>query len=228
AWRLVSGLGYFRLMDGLFGLNAAPYHWVTLALHALNAGLVFVLGRRLGLSPGPSALGAVIFGGPVAHFDAIFAVTGVGELMSAALILVALLVALPPRGAAAAPWRAWGVTVAYGLALLCKETVLLFPLLLWALGRLEPRAARNALVPPIVVGLIYVGSFWLGDPFGLRSGGLERSPYRPDLGAGLVQAWATYVAWLFDTVSFALTDLTDQVRPHLEGWLLTALLVAMV
>jgi hypothetical protein len=228
AWRLLSGPGYFRLMDVLFGLNPVPYHVVTLALHALNAALTYRLARRVGLSPGAAAFGAVFFAGHIAHFDAIYAVTGAGELLAAALVLVGLLAALPTPGRDPAPWRSWVVTACYAAALLSKETVVLFPALLALAARLRPSVARAALLPCAALGALYLASFWLGDPFGFRGEGIVRNPYQPAWGVPLLQAWATHVSWTFHALYFALGDLNDSVGPHPEGWVASAAAAALL
>src|SRR5258708_314346 len=46
---ITKGL-YFLVMWAMFGVNAVPYHVVSLALHAGNSILVGVLLRRLGVS----------------------------------------------------------------------------------------------------------------------------------------------------------------------------------
>ncbi len=222
-WRPLSGEGYFRAMDLLFGLDPRPYHGVTLALHALDVVLAFFLARRVGLSRASAALAASFFAGHGALFDAIFAITGVGELMSAAWIMAALLVALPGRKEQAAkPWRAAVVALCYAAALLSKESVVLFPVLLAWVVRFWPNGARRALWPCAILAALYLASFWAGDPFGMRIEGPSRNPYRPLWGGELLRVWASYAAWTMHTVYGLRLDLSDVVAAHPGGWMATS------
>src|SRR5262249_37844878 len=146
-WRTLSYDGYYRVMDTLFGIDPLPYRVVGLALHAINAVLFALLALRLGLSRAATFAAAMFFAPHHAHFDTLFAIASISELLAAAFVLLALWLALPPVGQSAGTAREIGVTVAFAAALLSKETVVLFPALLWLVGRVRPGAARRAVIP---------------------------------------------------------------------------------
>ncbi len=227
AWRLLSYDVYFRLMDSLFGMNPLPYRVVALSLHATNSALACLLARRVGLGPGPALIAGVLFAAHYAHFDALFAVASIGELMAAGLVLAALLAALPPDGPAAR-WRSWAVALCYTAALLSKETVVFLPLLLWLLPRLWPNAARRAWLPCAAIGAFYLVFFWATDPFGVHAAGAERNPYRFSADPSLLLTWPTYLNWALRTVGLRANDLYDGVASHPEGWAFTVGLVALL
>ena len=201
-WRWLSGDLYFRLGDHLFGLDPRPYRAVALGLHAINAGLVAILARRLGLGAAAALFGAAFFASHYAHFDALYSVAGAGELLAATFAMLALIVALPGERGAQARWRAPVVLLCYVVALSSKENVLLLPALIWLANRMRPSSARIAIIPTAILGALYVARFMMMNPFGAWGAGAEANAYRMNLGSTLLETWSTYLAWslgLFDT-----------------------------
>jgi hypothetical protein len=221
-WRTLSYDGYYRVMDALFGLDPWPYRVVGLALHAINAVLFTLLGLRLGLSRAATFATAMFFAAHNAHFDTLFAIASISELLAAMFVLVALWLALPPEGSTAGTAREIGVVAAFAAALLSKETVVLFPALLWLMGRVRPGTARRAVIPCAILAVIYLVVFWITDPVGSLHAPRGANVYEPRVSWGLLGAWATYQAWCVHLFNFQASDLHDRIALHPEGWLVTA------
>ncbi|HEU5011163.1 MAG TPA: hypothetical protein VFT66_01375 [Roseiflexaceae bacterium] len=78
----------FWAQTTLFGLDARPFHMVSMALHALNAGLLGWLAWRLGVNRWGALLAAAIVALHPAPFEAVVWVSAQSELLAAALLLI--------------------------------------------------------------------------------------------------------------------------------------------
>ncbi|MCI0340872.1 MAG: hypothetical protein L0216_06915 [Planctomycetales bacterium] len=138
SWRPVA-TGVHLLEFAAFGGSAAALHAVSVAVHALCAGLLGRLLIVLGLAPGPALLGAALFAVHPAIAEAVTLASFREDLLATAFLLVgALLAARGPGG----PGRATALGAATALALGSKESALAFPAIYaavaWARGRLRP------------------------------------------------------------------------------------------
>jgi len=170
---------FYLLTHGLFGLESWAYHMVNVLLHGANTALVFVLARKLcvsplhlatatpcsGTPPAGRALSAPLVAGllfavhPI-QTESVAWISGLPELSFTFFTLSSLCLYLAtgrhPRCTLAAS------TAAFALALLCKETALVLPALLVAYEAAFPvpgRPLRKALgrcVPFAVVAVAYL------------------------------------------------------------------------
>jgi len=173
------GAAYYRpivisslaLNGRLFGWGAAGFHVVNVLLHAVNAGLVLALARRLG-HPGPAALSAALLFAlhPVAAWPVASIVARV-DLLAALFVLLAWLAteadATGPAGGEVSA-RRHGALLAgslFFLALLSKESALAF-LAVPVLGLRRMKEARSGWEGAAACGfavLIWVAiRRWLG------------------------------------------------------------------
>jgi tetratricopeptide (TPR) repeat protein len=141
-WVPVTWLS-FALDHALWGPHAAGYHRTNVLLHAVNAGLVFVLAARLlrratGWPDGVCRLGAfaaaLLWGVHPTRVEAVSWLTGRRDVLSGFFLLLSVL-AYVRATAPAARRRAWliGALVAYALALGSKAVVMVLPVALVAL-----------------------------------------------------------------------------------------------
>lgn len=148
-------------LDWLGGLGAPGFHATNVALHALNACLVFGLGRSL-LGRGPGALaGALLFALHPVQTEAVAYVCGRSMSLMATFSLGALLLHFRPVAAGRALARRVGAPLLFGLALLVRETALTLPLAALLLERVRGRswgAALRALGPLGAVALLALGA----------------------------------------------------------------------
>lgn len=192
---LTKGL-YFLVAWPLFGLHAAPYHVVSILLHGLNAVLIAVLLRRLGVSRGVSRVVAVFFAFNVAFMEAIAWISCVQQLISGIFMLLALIAgvdAIEGRGRRARVATA----VFYVLALASYEQTMAVPLVLlaWQWSRRGFRSmvdtARGPLLASIVLMLAYA-VFMFGAK-GLPPSG----PYSMHVGRNVLDNLRTYTGLAF-------------------------------
>ncbi len=220
-WRTLSYDAYYRVMDACFGLDGTPYRIVGLALHALNAALAMALALRLGLSRAAAFAATVFFAVHYANFDALFAVGSISEPMTTSWLLISLWLAVAGEGSGEA-WRAALVTLAFVASLLSKETVVLYPLVLWLAIRWWPSRARGAVIACAAASAAFAVAYVLTDPIGTLHAAPGANPYEAHWDATMLSSWATYLSWAFHLVDLVQADLQDRVAPHLEGWWITA------
>lgn len=116
----------------------APFHLANVALHLANVLLVFGLLRMLGFGDWPAAAGAALFGVHPAQVEPVVWVTGLKDVLAGFFSLLALYQYLAYARARhkgrSAPRRryAFGL-VFFALAVLSKQTVVVLPLIAFAL-----------------------------------------------------------------------------------------------
>ncbi len=154
AWGVLAGVA--RVPDGRGAtLNPYVFHLANVGLHAINAGLVWWVLRRV-LGPGATAgatVGALAFALHPLQAEPVAWVSGFKDTFSGFWSLLAIGLFLRPGRAAYA-----GATACAAVALLAKPAAVVVPpvawVLAWAAGR-PPRAAAVALVPWVVLVAAY-------------------------------------------------------------------------
>jgi len=172
----------FALNFALFGLRPFGYHLANIALHGLNAVLVYHLARRLVAQNALSFLAALLFAVHFIHAEAVLWISGVSGVLATSFYLLSILLFLEHLRR----WPAGLVSLVlscffFTLALLSNEMTVSLPLLLLVLilgfgfgqfaGSLRSLLVR--LVPHgallVVVALYRVGlhgrvpGFWPGN-----------------------------------------------------------------
>ncbi len=219
--RLVSTQLYFKVMHGIFGMDAGPYHWASVLLHALNAVLVYAAarcwtGRRL-----TGFVAGAVFATLDLAFTAVFWISGVQDLLATTFMLVTALiwVSRPEKGLIISALS--GAT--YALSLLSKETGILFwvvlLLLAWGRGAFNRRTVV-ALTPHIALS-IAAAVLALAQSAKVSPGGA----YETALSSHMVHNFATYVMWTVDVVD----PFKDRVAEIDHGaWIWAAAAVVVV
>jgi peptidoglycan/LPS O-acetylase OafA/YrhL/tetratricopeptide (TPR) repeat protein len=123
-FRPVLMLLYFFTYQA-FGLWTPAFHGLNIALHIANTGLVYGLGRRLGLKPGVSFGAALLWAVHPVHTEAVAFVSALGDPLYSFFCLLGLLVLLPDF----APRKFWLAGLIFILALASKEQAVVFPAL---------------------------------------------------------------------------------------------------
>jgi protein O-mannosyl-transferase len=110
------------------GLHPVVYHATNVTLHAAVSVLVLVTGLAVGLAPGASLVGALLFAVHPVHSEAVANVSGRAELLAAAFFLLALLVFARGRDAEGrlSARRLVATAVLSFLAMLSKENAVTF------------------------------------------------------------------------------------------------------
>jgi len=160
-------LTVFWVLNRFFGDWAAGYHFVNVLLHVANAGLLFALGRRLGLRF--AWLGAFLFLLHPINVQSVAWITEMKNTLSTLFIVAGCLVwtAGPGKEAPRLAGPRWfAVAILFAAAMLTKSTSVIMLLALvmidWMLGRnIKQRAYWVALAPLAVAGLTFaLFSIW--------------------------------------------------------------------
>ncbi|MGC2211229.1 MAG: tetratricopeptide repeat protein [Candidatus Korobacteraceae bacterium] len=158
---------WLRLNDALFGLQPGYWHLAAIAAHLLMTLIMYLLARRLLRDWIPAALAALFFGLHPVHVQVVSWVSVVSESLLGAALLASLLCYATRENSR---WRYAGSLILFGMALLVKETAVVFPLVIFAYASLFPRkeqtglkrvgqAARESL-PFLGLSAAYLGIRW--------------------------------------------------------------------
>lgn len=146
-WRPSVTISY-TLEYALWGLRPAGFHATNLALHCTATLLVFGLWRRFSTAPQLPFFAALLFAVHGAHYQPAVIADRTG-LMATAFGLLAWWCATRSADGRGAPRAVgWGAAAlaAYVVALGAKEEVVVLPVLMLAVGALQPRPAD---APPV-------------------------------------------------------------------------------
>lgn len=160
-----------RIDHRLFGLRPGLFHLTNLMLHLVNAWLVLVLMRRLGLAPTAALAAALMWGVSFPAGLAAGWISGRSEVLAALCVLAAVIAAIRHLETRSAVWLTTA-SLLLALAVLAKETGLAGPVLVMiAAGAVRGRrpadanSAGRAALPVAMVGLLIVLPalrLWLG------------------------------------------------------------------
>jgi hypothetical protein len=210
---------YFAGAYKVFGLNATPYHIVSLLIHLGNTVLVYLLLRRLRVSDASALVAAALFGLSAAWLHIVGWITCIQQLVPQTFMLLCLLyAAMALRDGSPARW---GVSIAaYLLALFSYEQQALAPLLIFLIAvfgmtgtRLSVRDSVRKLWPYFVVLAIYVAIrlFWKGMPDEGRSKfvyGMNIVDNLMTYLGGMTDFWPAVTGLIaFDSYEFRLTHI---------------------
>ena len=118
----------------LAGISLPAFHAVNILFHAVNACLMYLLGRRLGFAAAPVFAASLLWAVHPIHTEAITYMSGTADPLSVMFTLLTILIILPDftRG------KIFAATPIMLMALLSKESALCIPLL--AMGCLYLRS----------------------------------------------------------------------------------------
>ncbi len=125
----------------LFGLNAGWWHATAVVAHLVVVAMVYVLARRIMADRLTAAMATVIFALHPTHIESVAWVSGIPDVLLAVFVIGSMLSYARSRdtkresGTSSMLLRLVSV-VSYGLGMLCKETGVMLPLLLFAYDRL--------------------------------------------------------------------------------------------
>src|SRR2546421_3131652 len=146
---------YLTLNYKLFGLWEPGWHLMNLLVHVAATVAVYLLLKRLSGNRLVAALAALLFGVHTAHVESISWISGIPDPLAALFYVPSLLWYVRYREEGQGKWLAASV-IAFGLAILCKETPLALPLVLcvWELTRPIGRPSLALRLKDIVLQMI--------------------------------------------------------------------------
>ena len=165
-WGVSGSATYYRplfmlwllICKKLFGMNTVLWHASSVALHGVATFLLFRMTQRLTRSEVAAWVAALLFAVHPSHVEAVIWLSSSGDLLGAIAAMAAVLCFL--RVADDARWRRWSVATAavFAGAVLSKEALVLFPIVLVALWWVRGRDRRQltASVAAIAVAVAYV------------------------------------------------------------------------
>lgn len=151
----------FALEHHFFGYNPFVYHLDNVLLHLLVVVMVFLLGRKLGLSQAAAGMAALIFGIHPIHVESVAWITERKDVLYAAFYMAALLSYLRYLGEKRVHWL-WVTTILGALSMLSKPMALSLPLILALLDWFKGRPFnRQAFIEKLPLGIIIGGIAWI-------------------------------------------------------------------
>ena len=146
---------YLTLNYKLFGLWEPGWHLMNLLVHVAVTVAVYFLLKRLSGTQLVAGLAALLFGLHTAHVESISWISGIPDPLAALFYVPSLLWYVRYREEGHGKWLAASV-IAFGLAILCKETPLALPLVLcvWELSRPTSRPSLALRLKDIVLQMI--------------------------------------------------------------------------
>jgi len=202
--RPVSRQLHFWLAAHAAGESPVPFHLANLAYFLLALFLFERIARRF-MRPAAAIAATALLALTYAADVPLLWASGSQDLMAMAFAIAALWLHVNGR-------RAWGAA-AYALALLCKETVLLTPVIAWLLDSGESPARRTRNLAPMGIALAAWALIW----FATRS-------LRPAAGATLHADPAFALAALLHLIQSAFALEWGDVSLR-EGWRWPSLVV---
>ena len=123
-YRPVPMLAYF-LIYRAFGASTIAFHALNIALQALNACLLHHFGVKAGFGKGVAFAAALLWAVHPLHTEAVAYMSAASELLWSTFCLAGLITLLPDFSTR----RIWQTMIFFMLALLSKETAVIFPAL---------------------------------------------------------------------------------------------------
>ncbi|MFA5041506.1 MAG: hypothetical protein WC464_07730 [Bdellovibrionales bacterium] len=135
-YRPLQMLLYMFVYQG-FGASPAAFHFLNVLLHISGACLLYALGVRLGFNRIASFLAVLLWAVHPAHIEAVTYISGTAGLLGLLFLTAGVYVLVPNFS----PKRVGAACLFFVLALLSKESAVIFPLL--AMGLLFYRSPNR-------------------------------------------------------------------------------------
>jgi hypothetical protein len=136
-FRPLTKAAYFGLMYKIFGLNATPWHAVSMVVHIININLFFILIRRVGVKAAAALIVTTLFALSLAFFHVIAWISCIQQLLGQCFFLAALIWGIDYVRDGGSKMK-WLSVAAYVLALLSVEQTFGLPVLLVGFFYLVP------------------------------------------------------------------------------------------
>ena len=174
---------YFALMGNEFGLWFAPYMTPIFALHLLNALLLWLLMRKLGINPWCAIAAAAFFTLSAGAFDAYWKPMYVFDLLCTTFSLASILFY---------SHRRWVLSfIAFWLAYKSKELAVMLPAVLVAYENWFGERKFKVLIPFVLAGLSFGIQGMVLNPH------KHDSPYALDFSLNALKQTAPFYAFRF-------------------------------
>jgi len=151
-YRPLSTQVFFFVFQKLFGLNTLPYYIFVFLVFGLSLFLVYRLAQHVFNNQKQSLLALLFYSFSVTHFTRLYFLSAFQEILMTVFVLLAVLTYFKKPS-----WKIDLLTALFFiLALLCKETAIVLPLILilfdWFNGHFRPKR----LIPLLLILLPYL------------------------------------------------------------------------
>jgi tetratricopeptide (TPR) repeat protein len=187
------------------GTNPAGYHWVNIALHAVNVSLVYLLGILVLGAPAPAFALAALWGVHPLLTESVTNIVGRADLLAAFGVLAGLLCYVKSATALGRRKLFWvaALLIAQGVGIFSKENAVVLPgiMLLYDLTWRKRMEWRGRALAYAALLLPLAAFFWLRGTFPMHI--LARFAENPLMSAGFWTARLTAIKvigkylWLF-------------------------------
>ncbi len=147
---------YFTAVYPVFRVKPAAYRLAALGLHVLNVTLLALLALRLMRNRLSACLAGAVFGVAWVHYEVIYWVSAINDLIAAAFVLGALLCYLRYLEAGRRSAYAASLALAVG-SLMSKESAVVLPLLILLLHIVKRRSGLWRLLPFLALAAALAG-----------------------------------------------------------------------
>ncbi len=221
SWRPLTALIYAGEWQ-LFGLNAAGWRAVNLAVHLSSLVMIYALLARVTKRPAVGAIAALIFGVSGAHFDTVTYITALPHVLATFFMLASLLAIVSYTQDGERNARAFWLSFAlFALAFLSNEGAFVYaPVIVAAYALFARRWHRKPLRLVVhVLPFAILASGWLAFYEQSNSDQLKFQGYY--WGPHVFSNYALYLSWLAYPAR-AVPPAPDELR-----WVLAAIVAAL-
>lgn len=194
-WRPVFVL-WLMLNFRLFGLDPTGWHWLNLILHAAVCLLLWQIFLRFRITTAVIAAVVWLFAVHPVHVESVTWISGSTDLLLALFAAASLYFYIRARSSARVPWMAY---VCYALALLSKESVILFPGVIFVVC-LTYYKDQARIAAKETIGFIAVAAVFLVVRGSILHGISRVSPWAPDYASTLLTVPLLLAFYLFISV----------------------------
>lgn len=150
-YRPLSTQVFFFIFQTIFGFNPLPYHIFIYSLFAVNLYLIYRLGLLILKDKYRSLISVFIYAFSATNFVRLYFISVAQEIMMLTFILLALFNYLKPSKV-----NNVYAFIFFMLAILCKETVIVLPLILLAYEVINKRLNVAKIAPYFLIILPYL------------------------------------------------------------------------
>ncbi len=211
------------ILNPLFGMNPLGYNLFPLLVHGVNTLVVFGILRALGLSDRLALLGTFFFGTHSVAFYVTYGVAFLPDLSYSFFYLLSVLCFVKYLRAGKRTALILS-TLAFVLALFCKEAAATLPAVVFAVaflwgeegfrepeGTIFPTVGRSLLrtFPFLLIGSVYLGFHWVVKAGQIYAPGTDH-PHHGELSLHSLHLKYKYLKWAF--------NLPDGLVFRFDGW----------
>ncbi len=148
----------YKLDYALWGFNAFGFHLTSVVVHVFNAVLLYAIIARVSSPRVLSLFSALLFGVHPLLAEPVNYISSRSDVLCGFFLLSSMLLYLKIRESGYKDAHMYGAAACFICALLCKESAVVFPLILLAYNRLIERRGIARVIPFFAAAVIFAGA----------------------------------------------------------------------